>query len=280
LSPPVWWCTRARSRASATASWATRRRTAATSSRGDHHVINRRMNMADAMMLFGRSQCREGSADQRQKSAEKKYSSDRHVALLRARTIPSQPQCSLTNDSRQRLAQLRFAVMPARRFQPPWSAKERKRHTQQSRRPCSEPAALPFPRSNTVRGRYRPGLASRSSPRVASLAKGGGRSVRLAKHTPATCALKRRFCDNGTKLCPPGASRRRGPSKNWTPASSSAIRPAACLRLFRGRGRPAIVSPSPHPQRRDRSRRASPSCRSYCARVDRASRLDTSGANS
>jgi hypothetical protein len=50
------------------------------------------MNMGDTMMLFGRSQCREGSADQRQKSAEKKYSSDRHVALLRARTIPSQPQ--------------------------------------------------------------------------------------------------------------------------------------------------------------------------------------------
>jgi hypothetical protein len=78
------------------------------------------MNMGDAMMLFSRSQCREGSADQRQKSAEKKYLSDRHVALLRARTIPSQPQCSLTNDSRQRLAQLRFAVMPARRFPPPW----------------------------------------------------------------------------------------------------------------------------------------------------------------
>jgi hypothetical protein len=63
-----------------------------------------------------------------------------------------------------------------------------------------------FPRSNAVRGRYRPGLASRSSPSVASRAKGGGRSVRLAKHTPAICALKRRFCDNGTKLCPPAAS--------------------------------------------------------------------------
>jgi hypothetical protein len=49
-SPAVWWCTRARSRASATASWATRRRTATTSSRGDHHVINRRMPMGDAMM--------------------------------------------------------------------------------------------------------------------------------------------------------------------------------------------------------------------------------------
>jgi hypothetical protein len=61
--------------------------------------------MGDAMILFGRSQCREGSADQRQKSAEKKYSSDRHVALLKAKTIPSRPQCSLANDSRQRLAQ-------------------------------------------------------------------------------------------------------------------------------------------------------------------------------
>jgi hypothetical protein len=49
-SPAIWRCTRARSRASATASWATRRRTAATSSGGDHPVINRRMNMGDAMM--------------------------------------------------------------------------------------------------------------------------------------------------------------------------------------------------------------------------------------
>jgi hypothetical protein len=49
-SPAIWWCTRARSRASATASWATRRRTATTSSGRDHHVINRRMSMGDAMM--------------------------------------------------------------------------------------------------------------------------------------------------------------------------------------------------------------------------------------
>ena len=49
-SPAIWWCARARSRASATASWATRRRTAATSSGGDYPVINHRMNMGDAMM--------------------------------------------------------------------------------------------------------------------------------------------------------------------------------------------------------------------------------------
>ena len=61
-----------------------------------------------------------------------------------------------------------------------------------------EPAALPLSPLNTVRGRYQTGLASRSSPSVASLAKGGGRPVRLANHTPAVCALKRRFCDNGT----------------------------------------------------------------------------------
>ena len=34
---------------------------AATSGRGDHHVINRRMNIGDAMML-GRGRCREGDA--------------------------------------------------------------------------------------------------------------------------------------------------------------------------------------------------------------------------
>jgi hypothetical protein len=76
------------------------------------------MNMGDAMMLFGRSQCREGSADQRQKSAEKKYSSDRHVALLRARTIPSQPQCSLTNDRDRGL--LSYALL--RHARPPLPA--------------------------------------------------------------------------------------------------------------------------------------------------------------
>ena len=87
--------------ASVTARWAAIRWTAGV---GDH-VINRRMTVGDAMMVLGRGQCREGSADQQ--SAEKKYSSDRHGALLRARTIPSRPQCSLPNDSRRRLAQLR-----------------------------------------------------------------------------------------------------------------------------------------------------------------------------
>jgi hypothetical protein len=48
-SPAVWWRTRARSRAGATASWATRCRTATASSCRDHHVINRRMSMGDAM---------------------------------------------------------------------------------------------------------------------------------------------------------------------------------------------------------------------------------------
>jgi hypothetical protein len=46
------------------------------------------MSVGDAMLVLGRSQSREGSADQRQESAEKKYSSDRHVARLRARTTP------------------------------------------------------------------------------------------------------------------------------------------------------------------------------------------------
>jgi hypothetical protein len=50
LSPAILWRTRARSRTSAAACWATKCRTAATSSGGDHHVINRRMNMGDAMM--------------------------------------------------------------------------------------------------------------------------------------------------------------------------------------------------------------------------------------
>jgi hypothetical protein len=40
------------------------------------------MSVGDAMMVLGRSQCGEGSADQRQQSAEEKYSRDRHVALL------------------------------------------------------------------------------------------------------------------------------------------------------------------------------------------------------
>ena len=60
-SPPIWWCTRARSRASSTASRATRRRTDATSSGGDP-VINRRMNVGDAM-VFGGGRCRAGVAE-------------------------------------------------------------------------------------------------------------------------------------------------------------------------------------------------------------------------
>jgi len=60
-SPSIWWCTRARSRASATASWSARCRTAATSSGGDP-VINRRMDVADAMVL-GRGPCRAGVAE-------------------------------------------------------------------------------------------------------------------------------------------------------------------------------------------------------------------------
>jgi hypothetical protein len=66
----IWWCTRARSRASATALWATRCRTAATDGRRDHHVMNWLtnividwpMNMRDRMML-GRGRCRKGSAE-------------------------------------------------------------------------------------------------------------------------------------------------------------------------------------------------------------------------
>jgi hypothetical protein len=61
-SPPIWWRTRARAGASATASWAARRRTAATSSGGDHPVINRRMNMGGAMVL-GRGRRRESGAE-------------------------------------------------------------------------------------------------------------------------------------------------------------------------------------------------------------------------
>jgi hypothetical protein len=38
------------------------------------------MNVGDAMMVPGRGQYREGDVDHRQQCAEKKYSSDRHVA--------------------------------------------------------------------------------------------------------------------------------------------------------------------------------------------------------
>jgi hypothetical protein len=61
-SPPIWWRTRARAGASATASWAARRCTAATSSGGDHPVINRSMNMGGAMVL-GRGRRRESGAE-------------------------------------------------------------------------------------------------------------------------------------------------------------------------------------------------------------------------
>jgi hypothetical protein len=40
--------------------------------------------------------------------------------------------------------------------------------------------------------------------------------VRLAKHTPAVCALKRRFCDNGTKLSPSAASCYKPPAARAT----------------------------------------------------------------
>jgi hypothetical protein len=62
--------------ASITARWAAIRRTAGVRD----HIINRRMSVGDAMVVLGRGQCREGSADQREQSAEKKYSSDHHVA--------------------------------------------------------------------------------------------------------------------------------------------------------------------------------------------------------
>src|SRR4029077_307131 len=54
-SPAVWWCARARPRATATARWTTGGRTAATNGLGNR-VINCRMNMGDATMLArGRS---------------------------------------------------------------------------------------------------------------------------------------------------------------------------------------------------------------------------------
>ena len=74
--------------ASVTARWAAIRWTGGVGG----HVINRRMSLGDAIMVLGRSQGRESEADQRQQSA-KKDSSDRHVALLKARTIPLRPQC-------------------------------------------------------------------------------------------------------------------------------------------------------------------------------------------
>jgi hypothetical protein len=43
------------------------------------------MSLGDAMVVLGRSQCRDGSADQRQQSAEEKCSRDRHATLLRVR---------------------------------------------------------------------------------------------------------------------------------------------------------------------------------------------------
>ena len=61
-SPPVWWRTRARAGASATASWAAGRRAAATSSGGDHPVINRRINMGGTMVLC-RGRRRESGAE-------------------------------------------------------------------------------------------------------------------------------------------------------------------------------------------------------------------------
>ena len=57
-SRDVWWCTRARSGAGATALWAPGRRTA--SSPWDH-VVNRPMSMGSAMMLC-RCRCREDNA--------------------------------------------------------------------------------------------------------------------------------------------------------------------------------------------------------------------------
>jgi hypothetical protein len=66
--------------------------------------------------------------------------------------------------------------------------------------------------------------------------------VRLAKHTPAVCALKRRFCDNGTKLCPPAASCRLGLSRNWTPALSCSI----AARKFAASSIPRLLFPTLH----------------------------------
>jgi hypothetical protein len=69
-----------------------------------------------------------------------------------------------------------------------------------------KPAALPLSPINTVRGQHPPGLSNRGV-RVPKCCRYQG-TVRLAKHSPAVSALKRRFCDNGTKLCSPAASRR------------------------------------------------------------------------
>jgi hypothetical protein len=54
-SPAIWGCG-----ACVTARWAAIRRTGTTNADGNH-VINRRMNTGDAMML-GRGRCREGGA--------------------------------------------------------------------------------------------------------------------------------------------------------------------------------------------------------------------------
>ena len=80
-SPAIWWCTRARSRASAAARWSTGRRTAATSSGGDHHVINRRMNMGDAMMNRPLMACRETVLRHRQRNSTCKQRSQKRDNL-------------------------------------------------------------------------------------------------------------------------------------------------------------------------------------------------------
>ena len=72
------------------------------------------MSVGDAMLVLGRGQCREGGAAQRQQSAEKKYSSDRHIALLGARTIAARPQCSLRMIADRGLLSYIVATTPLR----------------------------------------------------------------------------------------------------------------------------------------------------------------------
>jgi hypothetical protein len=92
--------------------------------------------------------------------------------------------------------------------------------------------------------------------------------VRPKKDTLRRLALKRRFCDNRTKLGPPAASRRRGPSN---------VKDDAGQKL-------AYVYFEEEPGRRSSaklltkdeagSQQISPSCRSYC---DRPFGLDALG---
>jgi hypothetical protein len=83
----------------------------------------------------------------------------------------------------------------SRRFPPPCSIE-----SQQSRRLMDQTDGFAFPPINTVWVSINRGcltvVPNRCLPRQED-------AVRLAKHTSAVSSLKRRFCDNGTKLCLP-----------------------------------------------------------------------------